>query len=128
MKRIIKFRAWHKKNKKMLFVYSMGFTRTGGISDFNIDDGERFFVAENTDYFELMQYTGRKDKNEKEIYEGDIVMWIDTYQKPHNHQVGWLERWACWDFPIWASDTDRGLYEMEIVGNIYENPELLGVK
>jgi len=56
--RIIKFRAWHKENKMMWIEIDLF---KGNMGDQKIED------------FELMQFTGLKDKNGKEIYEGDVV-------------------------------------------------------
>lgn len=78
----------------------------------------------------LDQYTGLKDKNGKEIYEGDVVrIWADPKDyngyKGHNY-IGVVE----WDEFIlgFISSDGHGLKDfefIEIVGNIYENPELL---
>jgi uncharacterized phage protein (TIGR01671 family) len=73
----------------------------------------------------LMQYTGLKDKNGKEIYEGDVAIWFVNGKKVvgevyyegqafdmRNNKMGYI-----------GWDANRG--EVEIIGNIYENPELL---
>lgn len=73
---------------------------------------------------ELMQYTGLKDKNGKEIYEGDIyhvgdknirylVVWFDS-----GFEGKQLRSTSYAGLKSWAKD-------IEILGNIYENPELL---
>ena len=66
----------------------------------------------------LMQFTGLKDKNGKEIYEGDIV-------RNHNEALTIdMVTGVVWDFRQLAMLEDQR-EEWEIIGNIYENPELL---
>jgi uncharacterized phage protein (TIGR01671 family) len=88
----------------------------------------------------VMQFTGLKDKNGKEIYEGDIVVWerLPTTESDEgkNHieksQVVWDGGWGQWR-EVWIKkpDVSFALADMvrigncEIIGNIYENPELL---
>ena len=82
----------------------------------------------------IMQYTGLKDKNGKEIYEGDIVQVLDADMKinPRDSDTGygvieWLVCMGGWYIDrIHNSlmDIDRA-YTIIVVGNIYENPELL---
>ena len=79
--------------------------------------------------FEVMQYTGLKDKNGKEIYEGDIVsMFHDTQFS----EVKWNSEYGCWEIKVQLSIHNEGwdllgnhLEQCEVIGNIYENPELL---
>lgn len=79
----------------------------------------------------LMQYTGLKDKNGKEIYEGDLVKCNPAYLKSDAlRKVEWLEDddyIRCGYTPLCDNFYDNGLsYEdFEVVGNIYENKELL---
>lgn len=126
--RKIKFRAWHKGKKIM-----------GEVLGIDILHKEIFFSNEDADCYEhtdfkdieLMQYTGLKDKNEKEIYEGDILKLRD------NHGIQLVKYHDEWSAFIVESQKDTsvgvlGLYfdkeDFEIIGNAYENPELLGGK
>ena len=107
--REIKFRFWNTDEEKM---YDGGFelydmARIGGY----IDNGL------------WLQFTGLKDKNGKEIYEGDILE-NPAYGKG---KVEWSERrWECY---AEKDEYNRGeiltRHDIEIIGNIYENPELL---
>lgn len=84
----------------------------------------------------LMQYTGLKDKNDKEIYEGDIVKaWVSLkdmclYAIPHKdcqiiEAIGEVRYWPPY-FEIKFNFTTMELEHCcEVIGNIYENPELL---
>lgn len=71
----------------------------------------------------IMQFTGLKDKNEKEIYEGDIIMSAINYKSFGNEVVEWDDSGGYTFF----SDGEYGINPKicKIVGNIYENPELL---
>jgi len=85
----------------------------------------------------LMQYTGLKDKNGKEIYEGDLVKWSDgEYKHPSNPRIAEVRFDP--ELSFFAFNVDSGhkfgysnfMYSdtekhLEIIGNIYENPELL---
>lgn len=81
----------------------------------------------------VMQYTGLRDRNGKEIYEGDIVIRYGTNSSAGKviarGEVKWFESQAAFSFDergIW----NIGIYTkainlLEVIGNIYENPELL---
>lgn len=88
---------------------------------------DRDIYCYKTDEIELMQTTGLKDKNGKEIFEGDIVkMSKDVYSEPTYYEVvrhrGGAYRLESKQHgcELWLRHTD-----CEVVGNIYENPELL---
>ena len=145
MTREIKFRAWDKENKG--FVIEPFFVRPSYFQDQAVLV-KRGNVLEEIPSCELMQYINLKDKNGKEIYEGDIVkVWdnnrsceecdlIDEDQK--NMHTEECENYLCTQEIKWACgyfcDEDTGDYcppleneeiEMEVIGNIYENKELL---
>ena len=110
--RELKFRAWTILEKRGSFIY------------FDLDEMREF----NFDIFDekpiFQQYTGSKDKDGKKIYEGDIV----SYEAGEpNRNDG-----AFWPRPM-KEECEDSWYDYElknicIIGNIFENPELLGAK
>lgn len=131
--REIKFRAWDEHNK--VLHKDVEFIRSGiEDNDWIIfkSDKQRLEdkVVLDNPYFQkqikLMQYTGFKDKNEVEIYEGDIIEYMTGQLKhiPTKHKVTWLKDEARFSFGCKAN-TQYMFYNTEVIGNIYENPELL---
>ena len=119
--REIKFRAWLKEERKMVNVETL-FIGINRLCFGNSKTEDLFF--RDFEEVELMQYTGLKDKNGKEIYEGDIyhvgdknirylVVWFDS-----GFEGKQLRSTSYAGLKSWAKD-------IEILGNIYENPELL---
>ena len=131
MNRTIKFRAWDKKLKLFddeLFLALHGKLYDHAKEEFDTPNIEIDYVESKSRY-ELMQYTGLKDKNGTEIYEGDILrcdpdtanedVKVVEYVASEYDGVGFK--------PLIDQYYDNGcLYSVyEVIGNIYENPELL---
>jgi len=126
--REIKFRAWDIVNNKM--------QHSGIVWGYSINlkyKDIRFPVLEGFDYGDninnlsnLMQYTGLKDKNGKEIYEGDIVK-ANINNVVSIGKVVYIDDWAMFQTEFTIGNIGRySCYEDdEVIGNIYENPELL---
>ena len=125
MKREIKFRAWDKWNKKMVDVKEVEWREGVVRKVISVFDVEKKNYAVMAKDFELLQYTGLKDKKGKEIYEGDIVKWSPTREGGKVGQVIW-NNLGLWHIKENYVDFPIGVYSnIEIIGNIYENPELL---
>ena len=128
--REIKFRAWVPNlasDKKM--IYGKAIAVDGS--------GKAFWVGHDNyplgDSDVLMQFTGLKDKNGKEIFEGDIVH--NTHGGPyafrdmivcwHQYHMGFALATKPENIGDWAIKMENGPQGYEIIGNIYEHPELV---
>lgn len=153
-----KFRAWHKKCKVMSEVYN---TLVGEIEfhNKNYEFYNRNWVYENEhDDIIEMQYTGLKDKNGKEIYEGDVVRIVEDNRMGGIYlgAIKYLGNWGVYGFNMLDAKVietrdfgekamgflmkefgncftlaeafkygDKSNFSIEVIGNIYENQELL---
>lgn len=111
--RQIKFRAWDKNSKKFITV--------------ELTNGRYDLMVSPPSYYDLepwQQYTGLKDRNGTEIYEGDILIDDDTGEIDYA-RVEWFE--GGWSAHPWFATQEffTEAENYEVVGNIYEDPELL---
>jgi uncharacterized phage protein (TIGR01671 family) len=121
--REIKFRAWSEANGGMCY-------------DVDIIGGQPRIGATVYLGAKLMQFTGLKDRNGKEIYEGDIARYHPVLDEDARREED--ERYqVAYHAPYWMLESKDGAWsnaqggnawwaaQVEVVGNIYENPELL---
>ena len=125
MNREIKFRAWNAKHSvpRLRMMYGVYLSPEGKVGH---PDGEFYDLP-------LMQFTGLKDKNGKDIYEGDIVE--SGKMLSIISVVRWSTEYASWQMESpngrVAQDIEhmtakeRREWDYEVIGNIYENAELI---
>lgn len=127
---IPRYRAWLKEDKEMV-----------DVEEINFFNGEFDFIGDaitwmcKSDDCVLMQSTGLKDKNGKEIFEGDILS-IETDKENVKVEVSWDDKHALFVFESKKYDEKEPLselledssYPFKIIGNIHTNPELVEVE
>ena len=115
----IKFRAWDYEDLQMYddeqIIIQGGTVFIGKIK----------YIHQISDDVELMQYTGLKDKNGVEIYEGDILRLSDETNPLDYYQVKYVENFFALDGELAIHIKSAYFKEREVIGNIYENGDLL---
>lgn len=133
---MVKLRAWHKTWEEMCKVKRIRFDDDGNITTVLVK-GQAFGSNVHLEEIELMQSTRLKDKNNKEIFEGDIFTnGIDVMSMKRHDTLGFyidfkgkIEFLADGaDLEEFEEDTKEIADNIEIIGNIYKNPELLEVE
>lgn len=124
--REFKFRAWDKQENLLYdWKYLINCIQYGGnkINGTDIDD----CIFNDTDLI-LMQFTGLKDKNGKDIYDGDIVKQLPGFGCEWEDRIGVVKYSGAsfwFDLGGQAFILDDHDCDFEVIGNIYENPELM---
>jgi uncharacterized phage protein (TIGR01671 family) len=140
VKREIKFRVWDKQVKRMFLpltdLHIKWNKHTGSDLFCEIeasDDGKggKWSCSDSADGYEIMQYSGLKDKNGKDIYDGDIIQFAETYYYLVRYEdakfVGYHanNNWGKWGDLYKLAERRFDKYNYVVIGNIYENPELV---
>jgi hypothetical protein len=129
---IPKFRVWDKLDKEIY-----------GVEEINWFDGEFDFIGDgitfkrDADEVELMQSTGLFDKEGTEVFEGDIIsIELEEIETPINAKIFQNNKIGMLMFHVFEDNEDVPMVELleensvafAVIGNIYENPELLEVE
>lgn len=140
MKREIKFRAWCENSGEFIMIDEYLFIGKENNHAMGADFTNDYPCV--TKVIDVMQYTGLKDKNGKEIYEGDVLQFTERPKyllKTGKMLVCWNENYGCYGYkyehsvnkehiiPFVTHDElkEDVLNHCEVIGNIYQNPELL---
>ena len=122
MNRPIEFRAWDKNANKMYEDVLLG----NNLIIYGIDPQNKDYDWDYLDrYVEIMQFTDHLDKNGKKIFKGDLVNWFGHILGIDFHNGRFVARYDGGNAEIcedWQGE------ECEVIGNIFENPELLSLK
>ena len=133
----IKYKAWLKKEKVLVDVLKIDFQNKeiefapigANLNSFSqVDDYYAVLQTKSFNEIELLQYIGLNDNKNREIYEGYILKYIHGmygYKSTYSERISVVEYDldGCFE-PFTSSDN----FNYEIIGNIYENPELIGGK
>lgn len=133
---IPRFRAWHKTWEEIGKVKRIRFDDDGNVTKVSFV-GKKFGANENIEEIELMQSTGLFDKNGKEIFEGDILRvsdehsWLEVVSYNQEKAMFVTEEinreFKVPETPLYDL-FNTNIFKFEIIGNIYENKNLLEVE
>ncbi|UQK33362.1 YopX family protein [Lactiplantibacillus plantarum] len=126
---MIKFRAWNQIDSEYINEINAVMGLDGSHIWWDINDSGEMKYEDDQDNYKLEQFTGLKDVNGKEIYEGDIIKSSYKYAQPKVSQII-IEDGNSY---ILGEDLATGnemlvsdhISEIKVIGNVHENPELL---
>lgn len=127
-----KFRAWDRIKKRMFLVLEIDYEN-------ELVSDETYWNTIPFDDVKIMQFTGLKDRYGEEVYEGDIVRFFECDGDGYTVPVVWDNDYACFSVDwgsnmlssfdyLYLEEFYTDIKDIEVVGNIYENPGLLGGK
>ena len=119
--RELEFRAWLKDEKKMIDVKAIDWDDKGNVISVNYPEGKSY-SGYGSDNIEFIQYTGLKDKNGVKIFEGDIIRIYGGEKMFGYYEFDQVKVIKELEDLVMLSNLDC---EVEVIGNIYENTELL---
>jgi uncharacterized phage protein (TIGR01671 family) len=124
MNRELKFRVWSPLNKKMFPCYSFNTILKNKFVIGYSESFDREFILDDKNAI-VQQYTGLNDYEHNDIYEGDIVRY-ELDGTVYTQTVGWGNNgWEMIDTRLYSTPLITNLPNFEVVGNIFENNELL---
>lgn len=122
----LKLRAWDDYNNEMIYTDDTGWEYFGCQI---LDHNDLYCDLDEDSRYPVMQYVGLNDKNGKEIYEGDIVeISREQWENPHGIDYplqGKLKFKIEYEEGSFLPVSEMPSKHFEVIGNIYENPELL---
>lgn len=129
--RVLQYKLWDKKNKQWYDEDNVLLERDGTLTEYHYDCFENLDVIDRTNDFIVVPYTGLKDKRGKKIHEGDICEIVTYSGKPFG--TVYVVTFSNGSFKLTDTEElllpinidDEDIVSIEIIGNVFENPELI---